>query len=106
MSTISVTNLLGETREIELKPGWSLMEVLRDAGYDEILAMCGGSCSCATCHVHIENHADRQLPPIEEDEEMLLTMSDSYHESKSRLSCQIELSETLAGLKVSLLAEE
>lgn len=82
------------------------MEVLRDAGYDEILAMCGGCCSCATCHVHIEEPDTPDILVVEEDEEMLLSMSDNYHQSKSRLSCQIELSEAHAGLKVTLLPEE
>jgi len=106
MSAILVTDTQGESREIELKAGWSLMEVLRDAGYEEILAMCGGSCSCATCHVHIEATPPMDLPTVEEDEEMLLMMAENYDLDRSRLSCQIELSELHSGMRVVLLPEE
>ncbi|RBP49089.1 2Fe-2S iron-sulfur cluster-binding protein [Arenicella xantha] len=104
MSKILVTDLHGETRQVEIKSGWSLMEVLRDEGYDDILAMCGGSCSCATCHVHVQNGGEFDLPPIEEDEEMLIIDSDAYHPERSRLSCQIELDDELDGLEVTLVS--
>lgn len=104
MSTVFVTNTAGETAEIEIRPDWSLMEVLREEGYDEILAMCGGSCSCATCHVYIEPSG--LLPPIEEDEEMLLMTADGYDAEKSRLSCQIPMTDKLAGLRIRLVSED
>jgi len=104
MSTFFVTNLQDQTVEIELRPGWSLMEVLREEGYEEIYAMCGGSCSCATCHVHID--ASQALPPVEEDEEMLLMSADSYDAKKSRLSCQIPMTDALAGLRVTIVADD
>lgn len=104
--TISVTDTQGETREINLVSGLSLMELLRDENYEEILAMCGGSCSCATCHVHIEPKPEIALPPIEEDEELLLELADNYVAEKSRLSCQIALSEEHAGMHVSILEPE
>lgn len=103
MSKILVTDLQGDTREVEIKSGWSLMELLREEGYDDILAMCGGSCSCATCHVHIRNSGEFDLPPMEEDEEMLVTDSDAFHAERSRLSCQIELDDELDGLEVTLV---
>lgn len=109
MSTFFVTNTRGETAEIEIRPDWSLMEVLREEGYDEILAMCGGSCSCATCHVHLEGAnglAPSGLAPIEEDEEMLVMTTESYDAAKSRLSCQIPLNSQLAGLRVTLVGDE
>ena len=106
MSAILVTGTDGQTAEVEIRDGWTLMETLRDADYDEILAMCGGSCSCATCHVHIENQAEFNLPPMEEDEEDLVLMAEGYDAEKSRLSCQIELNEGLAGLRVNIVDNE
>jgi 2Fe-2S ferredoxin len=103
---IKVSDSSGETREVEFQTGTSLMEVLRDAGYDEILAMCGGCCSCATCHVHIEPSGTVELSPIEEDEEILLEMADGYNSEKSRLSCQIELTSAHAGMHVTLIEPE
>ena len=105
MSTIKVTDTQGASKQITLTTGITLMELLRDAGYDEIMAMCGGCCSCATCHVHIEDKRE-QLPPIEEDEEMLLSMADNYDTQQSRLSCQIPLTEEHADLHVVLVETE
>jgi len=104
MNTFFVTNTEGETAEIEIRADWSLMEVLREEGFDEILAMCGGSCSCATCHVHIDSVS--ALPVMEEDEEMLVMSAEDYDPQKSRLSCQIPMNDKLAGIKVTLVTEE
>ena len=100
MTTITVIDTQDNSKEVELVAGLSLMELLRDAGFDEILAMCGGCCSCATCHVHISN-AD--LPPVEEDEEMLLESAENYQAEKSRLSCQVQMVEPFAGMVVNLV---
>ena len=100
MSTITVVDLQGDSKEVELVEGLSLMELLRDEGYDDILAMCGGCCSCATCHVHISGS---DLPPVEEDEEMLLLSAENYQSDKSRLSCQVQMQAPYAGMVVTLV---
>ena len=104
MSNIIVTDSNGETKPLEIEENLSLMEHLRDAGFEEVQAMCGGCCSCATCHVHITKSAG-DLPPVEENEEMLLEMADSYVANASRLSCQIELDDSHDGLHVTLLSD-
>jgi len=106
MPNISITSSEGETRQVDVPSGFSLMETLRDLGYDDILALCGGCCSCATCHVHIAQQDSITLLPIEEDEQMLLEMTDSYQADVSRLSCQIELTDEHNGLQVSLVEPE
>ena len=100
MSTITVVDLQGDSKEVALVEGLSLMELLRDEGYDDILAMCGGCCSCATCHVHISGP---DLPPVEEDEEMLLLSAENYQSDKSRLSCQVQMQAPYAGMVVTLV---
>lgn len=100
MSTITVVDTQGDSKEIEFTEGLSLMELLRDEGYDDILAMCGGCCSCATCHVHI---CGADLPAIEEDEEMLLLSAENYQSDKSRLSCQVQMQAPYAGMLVTLV---
>lgn len=102
MTTIKVTNANQQVREIALQADISLMELLREAGYDEIAAMCGGCCSCATCHVHI-TQGTAELAPIEEDEEFLLEDADGYNQARSRLSCQVILNDSDAGMQVQLL---
>jgi len=84
--------------------GLSLMEAIRDAGLDELLALCGGCCSCATCHVHVDPAFMDLLSPMSEDEDALLDTSDS-RSAQSRLSCQIALSPALAGLIVRIAPE-
>lgn len=103
MPKIQVTNIDGEVRSFEYKLGLSLMETLRDEGYEEIMAMCGGCCSCATCHVHISNASEQSLPVIEEDEQILVELADNYDQHKSRLSCQLELTEKQDGLQVTIV---
>lgn len=102
MSTISVTNLENQTREVKLQADLSLMELLREEGYDEISALCGGCCSCATCHVYIDPDSV-SLEAVEEDEECLLEDADGYNQNKSRLSCQVLLNESHAGMRVQLI---
>lgn len=103
MPSIKVTEPSGEIKTIKYELGLTLMEVLRDEGYDEILAICGGSCSCATCHVHISNDPNDTLAEIEEDEQILLELADDYSPQQSRLSCQLEMTEECDGLAVTIL---
>jgi 2Fe-2S ferredoxin len=81
------------------------MEVIRDNGYDELLALCGGCCSCATCHVHVDPEFMDALPPMSDDEDDLLDSSDHRNE-RSRLSCQIPVTAALAGLRVQIAPED
>ncbi|MES2095650.1 MAG: 2Fe-2S iron-sulfur cluster-binding protein [Pseudomonadota bacterium] len=105
MATLTVTTRDGSTRTIDAQSGHSVMENLRDAGFDELLALCGGSCSCATCHVYAIDGAVDRLPAIGPDEDDLLDSS-SYRTETSRLSCQIVFDDTLDGLHVRIAPEE
>ena len=101
MINLHIENLAGETRTIGVEPEGSLMEAIRANGFDDLLARCGGFCSCATCHVVVDPASSHELPPMSDDEDALLDESD-YRESTSRLSCQIPLSPELEGLKVRI----
>lgn len=105
MPRIIVTLREGETREIDGKAGISIMENMVANGIDEIAAICGGCCSCATCHVHVDTGWMDKLEERDEDEVDLL--SDSEHnKANSRLSCQIELSDALDGIQVTVAPED
>lgn len=95
----------GETLELEATDGISVMEIIRDGGVDELLALCGGCCSCATCHIHVDPAFADRLPPISEDENDLLDSSDHRNE-RSRLSCQIQFGVDLDGLRVKISTED
>lgn len=105
MAKITVISRNGEGREVEAEDGLSLMEVIRDNGFDELLALCGGCCSCATCHVHIDPAFADKLPKMGEDENDLLDSTD-HRDATSRLSCQIPVSDELDGLVVTIAAED
>lgn len=101
MITLHIETRAGAVREIRAKPAGSLMEAIRDNGFDELLASCGGCCSCATCHVVVDADFSAALPALSSDEDSLLDGSD-YREGSSRLSCQIPLSAALHGLKLRI----
>ena len=97
---IIVTDQTGEVHELEGLDGWRAMEVIRDWGLN-IKAECGGACSCATCHVWVDEEWFGKLPPPSDDEEDLI-YSTLDQKPTSRLSCQILLSDELDGLKLTL----
>lgn len=105
MPKITVIDRGGEAGELEAQNGLSLMEAIRDNGHDELLALCGGCCSCATCHIHVEEAFADKLPKMSEDEDDLLESSDHRNEL-SRLSCQIEVSDAIEGMTVTLAQED
>ena len=105
MPKLIVVTREGETREIQGDTGLSVMEVIRDAGIDELLALCGGCCSCATCHVHVDSDYADKLPPMSDDENELLAISDDRDES-SRLSCQLPFTDALDGMVVTIAKED
>ena len=105
MPKLIVTTREGETSEIDVSDGLTVMEAIRDNGFDELLALCGGCCSCATCHVHVDPAFQDKLPAMSEDEDDLLESSD-HRDANSRLGCQIPFTGDLDGLKVTIAAED
>ncbi|MCK9541710.1 MAG: 2Fe-2S iron-sulfur cluster-binding protein [Novosphingobium sp.] len=105
MPNIIVTNREGEETTIEAAEGRNLMEIIRDNGFDELLALCGGCCSCATCHVHVDPAFAGKLPQMSEDENDLLDSSEHRNEY-SRLSCQIAITSAIDGIKVTIAQED
>lgn len=105
MPSISVTTRDGTSREVDAAVGISVMEVIRDAGIDELQAICGGCCSCSTCHVYVDSDQLQLLPPIHADEDDLLDSS-NYREAESRLSCQVPFTAALDGLRVTIAPED
>lgn len=105
MPEIVIVERSGKEHRISGQVGNSLMETIRDAGLDELLALCGGVCSCATCHVHVDPAWRETLAPISEDENDLLDSS-SYRDDGSRLSCQVRLEAAHDGLRVRIAEED
>ncbi len=104
MITINVTDLQENTHKLEAQPGDSLMEILREFDWG-VAAICGGMCSCATCHVFVDDAWADKFSSREMDEEELLEFLDHF-QPNSRLSCQLELKEQHDGLAIKLAPEE
>jgi ferredoxin, 2Fe-2S len=94
----------GDPTEIQALPGASLMEALRAAGVEELLALCGGCCACATCHVQFESVEPDYLVPGSEAEDELLDAASSRTE-RSRLSCQVIVDDRLEGAILRVIPE-
>lgn len=97
---IFVTDERGVERELEASPGMRALEAMQDASIP-VLAQCGGSCACATCHVYVADEWNSKLPEPTEDESAMLDGAFDVT-NNSRLACQIELTDELDGLKLTL----
>jgi 2Fe-2S ferredoxin len=101
MYTVTFVRPNGERLEIAAGDGANLMQLAIENNIEEIVADCGGSMSCATCHVYIEEHWREKAPPQSPMEAQMITCAIDPTED-SRLSCQIHISEILDGLVVTL----
>ncbi len=100
MPRLIIKDRSGKKSEIQFDSQFTLMETLRDNGY-EIEASCGGCCACATCHIYIDEKWKDKITPMDDDEESMLDQAFDV-KSNSRLSCQINLSEELDGLEIEI----
>ena len=105
MALIHVIDSEGEEHEVEGQIGLSLMESLR-ALDNGTLALCGGMCSCATCHCFIEEPWASSLSERQDDELELLEDLDSFRQDQSRLTCQVEFTEDMDGIRVEIAPDE
>lgn len=97
---IFVTDMDGTEHALDAIEGWRVMEIIKDHGLP-IKAECGGACACGTCHVYVDDAWIDKLYPMRDDEEEMLDLAFGV-EDRSRLSCQIIMSEELDGLKLTL----
>ena len=104
MALLRVVDRDGVEHEVDAKPGLKVMETLRELDYG-VAAICGGMCSCATCHVYVDPEWTSKLPEPMSDERELLTEL-SHHQQNSRLSCQLEFTNELAGLRITIAPDE
>jgi 2Fe-2S ferredoxin len=104
MARMIVVDRDGKEHEIEAKTGLKIMEILRELDYG-VAAICGGLCSCATCHIYVDEQWAERLPKRQSDELELLTELADYRAATSRLSCQVDFTEALSGIKVTVAAD-
>jgi 2Fe-2S ferredoxin len=105
MAKITYITRDGERHEVDVDNGYSVMEGAINNQVDGIVAECGGACACATCHAYIDEAWLEKLPPMDDMEDSML---DAAFERKpnSRLTCQLEVSDALDGLTVTVAENE
>lgn len=96
----------GSTRDVDAKPGSSIMENAIRGNVRGIDAECGGSCACATCHVYVDEAFAARLPPPDEMESEMLEVVAAERRPTSRLSCQLTVTAELDGLTVRVPATQ
>ena len=101
MPSITFRQPDGRDVAVQFTAGHSVMEVARNAGVEGLWADCGGECACATCHVLLDSRGQKGFPPPESIEDLMLDLV-SERQSNSRLSCQLELSDSHDGLVVTV----
>jgi ferredoxin, 2Fe-2S len=101
MTLMIVVDRDGHAHSIDPKPGAKLMEILRELDYG-VAAICGGLCSCATCHVYVDPSWVDRLPKPQSDEAELLKEWPDYRKATSRLSCQVDFTEKMSEFKVTI----
>jgi ferredoxin, 2Fe-2S len=105
MAKMRVTDRGGAIHEVEGRAGLKIMETLREFDYG-VTAICGGLCSCATCHILVDQQWMSRLPAPQGDEKELLVELQHYDAARSRLSCQVEFTEALDGLALTIAEDE
>jgi 2Fe-2S ferredoxin len=104
MPELKVVDRDGVEHSVEARSGLKVMETLRELEYG-VAAICGGMCSCATCHVYVDPEWLARLPRRQSDEQDLLGEL-SHTKENSRLSCQVEMTDALAGMRVTIAPDE
>ncbi|MEO0664136.1 MAG: 2Fe-2S iron-sulfur cluster-binding protein [Pseudomonadota bacterium] len=92
----------GAAREVEVPAGHTLMDGARAGGVAGLPADCGGACACSTCHVYVDERWVALLPPAEEIEEDMLEFAHAPQPGRSRLTCQIKVTEEMDGLRLEV----
>lgn len=102
MAKITYIEHNGTQHTVEVATGMTVMEGARDNGIPGIDADCGGACACSTCHVYVDTAWVEKLPVRDPMEEDMLDFAWEPDPVRSRLTCQLRVSDELDGLVVNL----
>ena len=106
MPHITYVEADGQATTIDLPEGWTLVQGALANNITGILAECGGSCTCVTCHCYVDEARLAELPPPAENEAAMLDFVAAERRPNSRLACQIRATAALDGLRVELPAHQ
>ncbi|MFM2239530.1 MAG: hypothetical protein RJA69_904 [Pseudomonadota bacterium] len=102
MPTLLITTPDGAVHDVLAQPGLSLLQIADDARLDGLVAECGGSCVCATCHCIVHEDDLSRVAPPDDDENQMLDFTATDREPGSRLACQLRIDATHEGLRVTI----
>ncbi len=102
MPKITYIEHSGKEYTVDVPVGLSVMEGARDNNVPGIEADCGGACACSTCHVYVDEAWVDKLPAKDDMEADMLDFAWQPDEKRSRLTCQVKVTEDLDGLVVHL----
>lgn len=102
MPKVTYIDTAGKETTLDIDVGTSVMQAAVFNGVDGIVAECGGSCMCATCHVYVREDLLARCPPLGPDEDAMLEGTASERRANSRLSCQLVVAPEMEGLVVYL----
>lgn len=103
MAKITFHHTGGGTDVVDVDPGTSVMRAAVTHGIAGIIGECGGQAMCATCHVYVREPYLDALPSIDEDEDEMLDCTSSVRDSsRSRLGCQISVTDSLSEIEVDI----
>jgi len=105
MVKLVVTDKDGCDVVVDAVAGLSIMENIRQLPRS-VEAVCGGLCSCATCHVFLDEQSMRRVPPRRYEERVMLATSRLFDPQRSRLSCQIKVTAELDGLALTVAPDD
>ena len=102
MPIVTYISSSGNSRQIDVPTGMSVMQAALNHRVEGILGECGGNCMCATCHVYVDPSFLSRIPLAKDNEKFMLSIAAEGPETNSRLSCQIKMTEELDGIIVRL----
>ena len=102
MARITYIEHNGTRHDVEVKTGMTVMEGARDNGIPGIEADCGGACACSTCHVYVDPAWVNKLPRRDPMEQDMLDFAYEPDPERSRLTCQLRVSDDIDGLVVQM----
>ena len=102
MAKITYVEHSGKEHVVNVANGLTVMEGARDNGIPGIEADCGGACACSTCHVYVDAAWVDRLPKKDAMEEDMLDFAWQPDPARSRLTCQIKVTDAIDGLRVQM----
>ncbi|MFT5869000.1 MAG: 2Fe-2S ferredoxin [Paracoccaceae bacterium] len=102
MAKITYIEHNGTQHVVDVPTGLTVMEGARDNNIPGIEADCGGACACSTCHVYVDPEWVSKLPVIDPMEEDMLEFAYQPNSERSRLTCQLKVTDALDGLVVQM----